>query len=119
YALLSRPGAGALADAEAREAAINFYDNGVFQFDYYVGEVLDQLKSKGYLENALVVITADHGEALGDHGEFGHAKGVWFPVQHVPLIMLRFGYEPPSAIEQPAMASQIDIAPTILHELGM
>jgi glucan phosphoethanolaminetransferase (alkaline phosphatase superfamily) len=52
------------------ELASNYYDNGVLQFDAVLEKLLATLEKKGYLNNALVIITADHGEMLGEHGEF-------------------------------------------------
>lgn len=107
----------ATADAGTIEKARNFYDNGVRQFDALVGQMLDELQRKGYLDQALVVVTADHGELLGEHGRFGH-QNVYEPSLRVPLLLVRFGYEG-DRIPSPPLASQADIAPTILHELAM
>lgn len=38
------------------------------------------------LENALIIVTSDHGEMLGEHGVFGHGSHVWDPLTRVPLI---------------------------------
>ncbi len=105
-------------DTSARQAVYNFYDNGVFQLDGYIGEILKQLRHKGYLNDALVVITGDHGELLGEFDSYSHGIGVREPVLNIPLIFSRFGYDaekfPPRKL-----VSQIDIAPTILTELGL
>ena len=101
-----------------RDAIVNFYDNGVYQFDHYVKALLEQLRSKGYLENALVVITGDHGELLGEDNLVSHGLGVHEPTLRVPLLLARFGYQLPP-MPQHTLASQIDIAPTILKELGI
>ncbi len=94
----------------------NFYDNGMLQFDHAVREILGLLEQRGYLSNAVVVITGDHGEMLGEHGVFGHAYSVQQPVLDIPLLILRFGYDgrPFPSVRLP---SQVDIAPTILAEL--
>ncbi|HRO57951.1 MAG TPA: sulfatase-like hydrolase/transferase [Burkholderiaceae bacterium] len=103
----------------ADSAATNYYDNGVLQFDRMVSAVLDQLKQKGYLDDAVVVITGDHGELLGEHNQFSHARTVYEPVLRVPLVLLHFGYRPELSINSDTVASQVDIAPTVLTELGM
>lgn len=104
-------------DADTVVKARNFYDNGVRQFDAMVAQILDQLSSKGYLDHAVVIVTADHGELLGEHGRFGHQK-VYEPSLRIPLLLIRFGYEG-DRISSPRLATQADIAPTILHELAM
>ena len=101
------------------EHAFNFYDNGVIQLDLTVDRILQLLRRKGYLREALVVITADHGEGLGEHGTYGHAKSLHEVELRVPLLLLSFGYRPGAPAEPAAAASQIDIAPTILAELGI
>lgn len=99
-----------------RTGAVNFYDNGVFQLDGYVRMILAELERKGYLHDALVVVTGDHGELLGEHGYFAHAVTVYEPVLSIPLVLARFGYDAAPIPERP-LAAQIDIAPTILREL--
>jgi glucan phosphoethanolaminetransferase (alkaline phosphatase superfamily) len=105
--------------AEMAQRAVNFYDNGVVQADMIIHDLLETLKDKGYLRNTLVVITADHGEALGEHGLFTHANGVRDETLRIPLILLSFGYQPAPLSTQNLAASQVDIAPTILAEFGM
>lgn len=103
---------------QAAQAAVNYYDNGMLRFDSIVARTLARLADKGYLANALVVITGDHGEMLGERGVFGHKHGVSEQVLGVPLLLLRYGYDG-SPLAQPPWAGQIDIAPTILRELGV
>lgn len=100
------------------ESFVNHYDNGVLQTDKIIGELLALLGTKGYLQKALVVITADHGESLGEHDLYAHANSVREEVLSIPLMLLAFGYEPEPLIEK-RLVSQVDIAPTVLAELGM
>jgi glucan phosphoethanolaminetransferase (alkaline phosphatase superfamily) len=95
----------------------NFYDNGVVRADAVIGELLRLLKDKGYLEDALVVITADHGESLGEHGLYHHANSVREEVLRVPLVMIAYGRPLQVPATPRTFASQVDIAPTILREL--
>ena len=101
------------------EGAANFYDNGVVQADAVIGELLAILRGKGYLENSLVVVTADHGEALGEHGTYVHGKSVYEEALQIPLMFASYGYHPRPFHEQRRAVGQVDIAPTILAELGM
>lgn len=104
---------------EPPETAINFYDNGVLRSDSIVNALIGQLQNKGYLHDTLVVITADHGESLGEHGLFTHANSVREEVLRVPLVLISYGYQPPASLTPRAFPSQVDIAPTILAELGL
>lgn len=106
--------------ATRNSAARNFYDNGVIQLDSMVRRLLESLERKGYLDNALVVITGDHGEHLGEHGLFGHANSVFEPALRVPGVILSF---PPldggAQVETTAARrSTIDLAPTVTALIG-
>jgi glucan phosphoethanolaminetransferase (alkaline phosphatase superfamily) len=100
-------------------SATNFYDNGVLDADGIVATLLQTLQHKGYLSDALVVLTADHGEALGEHGLFHHANSVHEELLRIPLLLISYGYQPSFPAKLPALPSQVDIAPTILTELGL
>lgn len=97
---------------------INYYDNGMLQFDSKVSEILDILKEKAYLDDALVIITGDHGEMLGEHNLYAHGNGVYQPVLEVPLIMFRFGHDGQTYAAN-NKAAHIDISPTVLSELNL
>jgi glucan phosphoethanolaminetransferase (alkaline phosphatase superfamily) len=100
-------------------SAVNFYDNGVVDADAVINELLTLLQRKGYLQNSLVVITADHGESLGEHGVFTHANSVREEVLNVPLILIPFGYETAAGTPARRYPAQVDIAPTLLDEMGL
>jgi glucan phosphoethanolaminetransferase (alkaline phosphatase superfamily) len=106
--------------ASARQLNIenytNRYDNGIFQADNYVKAIFKRLSSKGYLQNSMVVITADHGEALGERGEFGHVKNVYTDQLLIPILIYdsdKFQYK------NTDFATSLDIAPTIVDRLGL
>jgi glucan phosphoethanolaminetransferase (alkaline phosphatase superfamily) len=105
----------------ARNAASakNYYDNGVLQADAVIGELLSTLDVKGYLRDALVVITADHGESLGEGGRYTHARGLTEEVLRIPLLFIAYGYKPAPLAADLRLASQVDVAPTVLRELRM
>src|SRR5688500_1845866 len=106
-------------DGSPSESAINYYDNGVLQTDAMIHGILQTLERKGYLKNTVVAITADHGEALGEHGLFQHANSVREEVLQIPFLLLSYGYRAAELPDDHRLASQIDIAPTLLAELGM
>ncbi|MGE0812809.1 MAG: sulfatase-like hydrolase/transferase [Vicinamibacterales bacterium] len=69
----------------------------------------------------LVVLTGDHGEALGDHGEMTHGLFAYEPTLHVPLVMAQVGSgrrAEPAAVSA-APVRHVDIVPTVLDALGM
>lgn len=96
----------------------NLYDAEVAFSDYQAGRILDRLRELNLMDNSLVIITADHGENLNEHGmEYGH-YGVYDSSLRIPLIF----YMPkrlPSGERISQVVQSIDIAPTILDLLGI
>ncbi|MBB6085971.1 sulfatase-like hydrolase/transferase [Wenzhouxiangella marina] len=102
------------------ESALNYYDNGVLQTDRVIQEALQILEQKGYLKDAVVVITGDHGELLGEHGAWGHAKTLYEPVIRVPFLLLpRWGQSVSRPLIRVDFGGLVDVAPSIAHELGL
>lgn len=97
------------------QAAINEYDDKVLQADDIIRQLFAVLDQKGYLRNSLVIITADHGQGLGEHGVSGHVDWLYDPQVSVPLIIYDDSI---SLYHNLTFARQIDIAPTIVDRLG-
>lgn len=87
----------------------------VAEADHHIGRLLDWLESTGEVEETLVVITADHGEMLGDYGMWGKAA-IFEQAFHVPLMIRLPGSHRCGRIT--ALTESVDIAPTILEWLG-
>ena len=60
----------------AERASGNLYAGEISFADHQMGVVLDAIKNHGRMDETLVVMTADHGESLGEHGEDTHAKHI-------------------------------------------
>lgn len=116
---LPASGYGISNDRLPRPEFNNFYDNGVLQADAIMNELLMTLKKKKYLDNALVIITADHGEALGEHKLFTHTNSVIEEVLSVPLVMISYGYKSGLPQQHDDFVSLVDLSPTILRELNI
>jgi len=97
-------------------AYVNNYHNGVLQADAVIERIFGLLRDKGLLEDAVVIITADHGELLGEHGRVGHSRHAPVdPLVRIPLLI----YDSEGVTYPPRpMASQVDVAPTLLHRIG-
>jgi len=63
------------------------YDGAIAYLDDKVRELAELLQRRGLLDDTLLVVTADHGENLGEHGLLGHVFCVYDTLLHVPLIM--------------------------------
>jgi glucan phosphoethanolaminetransferase (alkaline phosphatase superfamily) len=103
----------------ARELHIRPYERAIVRADRIIGELLESLERKGYLQRAMVAITSDHGEGFGEHGIWLHARGVYEEMLRIPLLLVSYGEPPGMPIDRHPLASQVDIAPTLLVELGL
>ncbi len=92
------------------------YDAEVTFTDQYVGKLLDFIATKPWAKRTVIILTADHGEAFGEHGMTRHGFEVWEPLVHVPLFVLAPGATP-RHIDTPRSA--LDLAPTIFDFLGV
>ena len=96
----------------------DLYSGEVAYVDSQIKRLIDYLKSSGQYDNTLIIITADHGEGLGEHGEKTHAYFAYNSTIHVPLI-IKFprGNYKSKVIED--YVSLVDIFPTVCDELGL
>lgn len=92
------------------------YDSEIAFTDHHVGRLLDALRERGDYDDALVVLTADHGEEFLDHGRLGHAKTLYAELVHVPLVVKYPRGAPGVAAEPVAL---LDVHPTILAAAGV
>jgi arylsulfatase A-like enzyme/tetratricopeptide (TPR) repeat protein len=88
------------------------YDGEVAASDGVVGEFLGQLKREGLYDRAIILLVADHGEGLGDHGEQEHGILLYREVLHVPLLLkLPLSRDAGTRVAEPV--GLIDIVPTV------
>lgn len=92
------------------------YDAEVTYTDRYIGKLLDFVDAKPWGKRTVVVITADHGEAFGEHGMFSHGFELWENLVRVPMFFVGPGLAA-KRIDLPR--STVDLAPTILELLGV
>ena len=96
------------------------YDRGVANADATVGAIIRALRELGLYEQTLVIVTADHGEGLGDgSGGFeGHGFLVTEELLRVPLIMVHAPAIPAGTICK-KLVEQVDIAPTVCDAIDI
>lgn len=103
--------------ADELAAISGVYDAALRDMDAATFALLDALQASGALDNTLVVLTADHGENLGDHHMFGHKFGVYDTLLHVPLLLRWDGHLPPRRVAEPV--SELSVFATILDAAGL
>lgn len=102
---------------EQRDYVAN-YDANIAIVDDHIGQVLDRLEEEGILSEAVTVITADHGESLGEHDLFyEHGPLPYNTTSHVPLI-IGLPQDADAAGRRVAEPVElIDLAPTLVELL--
>jgi arylsulfatase A-like enzyme len=105
-------------DANFGNTYSDSYDNSIHWVDRLLGHLFDELDQRGLRERTLIVFSADHGEAFGEHGGEGHARNVYGEVTTTPLILsLPFRLDPGIVVE--ARSENVDLWPTALELLGL
>jgi len=101
----------------ATKYADNSYAGEIAYTDYCIGQVIDKIKEVDLYDSSLIIITGDHGEMLGEHGELTHTYFVYKSAVKVPLI-----FKLPRQTKSrrvPHCAGIVDILPTICGILGI
>jgi choline-sulfatase len=92
------------------------YDAEVTFTDRYIGKLLDFVAARSWSQRTAIVVTADHGEAFGEHKQFFHGFELWENLVRIPLFVV-LPNASPRKIDEPRSA--IDVAPTILDLFGI
>ena len=85
----------------------DLYDGAVAYQDSRMGEMLDFLRDRELLDDTLLIITADHGENLGDHGLYDHQFCVYNTLLHVPLVVRLPGVVPKGAVSETPVENRL------------
>ena len=91
------------------------YDSEVWFTDQHIGKLLDWARQQPWWSRTAVIITGDHGEAFGEHGQYRHAFELWENLVRVPFIFYVPGAKPQRIAQR---RSHIDLAPTVMDLLG-
>jgi len=109
-------GKGALSGIQLTAADLaaltDHYDGGILSADALLGGFFRELRARGLYDRALIVVTSDHGESLGERGAIGHG-GLYLEQLLVPLILKPpLGWKLPTAsVEEPV--ELVDLLPTL------
>src|SRR5882757_2322944 len=94
------------------------YDGEIAYADSAVGKLLNQLRARGLYDGSLIAVMADHGEALGEHGEATHGIFLYDETIHVPLLFKLPG-ERSAGKRIESRVGLVDVLPTILQGVGV
>jgi arylsulfatase A-like enzyme len=94
------------------------YDGQIAFMDAQLGEFIAALKARGHYENALIMVTADHGELLGEHDQVGHGGRMMYEgLLHVPMVVKMPGADHPRG-EVSGPVQLVDLLPTVCAAVG-
>jgi len=100
-----------------RRHLISQYDAAIATLDRELTRLFAALRERDVYDGMLIVVTADHGEMLGERGAFGHGTGLTEEVLRVPLIV-KFPWQREGRVVE-RRVSQVDVLPTIVEVLGL
>jgi arylsulfatase A-like enzyme len=96
----------------------DLYDEEIASFDEQLALLLAKLRERRLLDRTLIVLAADHGEELYEHGQFGHCRSIAYETtQKTPLVLWIPGAG--RGLRRDALAENLDIVPTVLDYLGL
>lgn len=94
------------------------YDAEILYMDFYLGLLLQKIKADNLYNNTLIIVTADHGELLGEHNEYGHGNYLYQQELHIPLLVkYPAGEISPHRTSRPVQLN--DIFAMVLDRLGI
>ncbi|MBR9973748.1 sulfatase-like hydrolase/transferase [Magnetospirillum sulfuroxidans] len=99
-----------------RPAWSALYDAALRYVDEQIGRILDAIDASDHADNTLVVVCGDHGEELGEHGNYSHYFRLHRHNTWVPMVFSHPGLEPQRV---PTMTSLLDLAPTLADLAGI
>jgi len=100
-----------------RRHLVDLYDAEIRYLDQALGELFVVLEEDQLFDDSLIIVTADHGESLGEHGQWTHGTSLFDQQIHVPLIVKYPGQRSAQRVSSPVEA--LDIVPTILEVAGV
>ena len=104
-------------DALEIEEIKRLYDSEVAFTDRELGRLFEALEDQGLYDDALIIITADHGEAFYEHGRWQHSQTLYDELTHIPLIVKWPHSE--TIGRSSRLTSQMDVFVTILEAAGI
>jgi arylsulfatase A-like enzyme len=101
------------------EHLVSLYDGNLAFADQEVGRLRAALEAEGLWDETVMIVAADHGEGLYEHGWIGHNVQLYEPSIHIPLIVRLPSGKGPSGLRVRGLTDLLDLAPTIADVFGV
>lgn len=108
--------AGKIEDMNGVKKMMDGYDCGIRYMDDYIGKLFDRLKEKGVWDDLCVIITADHGEDLGELGVYSEHGTADESICHIPMIIKWKNCG--EGIKESGLHYNLDLLPTLADLMG-
>lgn len=103
-------------NADALRFLVDRYDEDIYFWDRWFGELIAELERRGLAEDTIVAVVSDHGEEFLEHGDLKHCRNLFDTTVKVPMVLMVPGVGP-RRLAIPA--SNLDLVPTLLDLLGV
>ncbi len=107
---------GAIKDMDGLRAMVDGYDCGIRYMDEHIGRLLQQLEQQGVLDDTIIIVTADHGENMGELGIYGEHGTADQGTCRIPMIIRWPGMK--QGHEDNGLHYHLDLLPTLADMLG-
>jgi arylsulfatase A-like enzyme len=111
------PGLPPTTDVEKAAHRMALYDGAIRYTSDQLARLFAELREQGRYDDALIIVTSDHGELFGENGRWEHTGDPVWALVHVPLIV-KYPHEARRGVEE-SPVSLASVAPTILATLGL
>ena len=103
-------------EGDKNSITVSLYDGEICFVDAQIGKLIEKLKSLKIYDKTLIIVTSDHGQAFGEHGDYGHGSTIYQDQLKVPLVVkCPSNFSGAPVIDESVRS--IDIVPTILDVL--
>ena len=100
---------------EARNA---LYDAEIAYMDHYIGQFLKRTRESDLYDNTMIIVTADHGELMGEHGRFAHGNHLYQEEIHIPML-IKYPHGEVSPARTDTQVQLTDVMAIILERLSI
>ena len=104
---------------DEREHLVRLYDGNLAYVDQELGALRRALEAAGLWDKTVVIVAADHGEGLGEHGWIGHNVEVYEPSARIPLVVRFPKGVGPRGMRVKGLVDLLDVAPTVADVFGV